>query len=100
LDEVAQERPDRTVLAYGLAPARLSAVVLRRVRKWVGVAAVVISVYAGSYLVLSMNGRYEPAVIGINYVKFYQWAPKGFVDHYRWRRGWIYFYYPLYTDPT
>lgn len=52
--------------------------------------------YVGSYLVLSLNGTYEPGSIGLNGVKSYSWAPRGFVTDFRWRRGLMVSYSPLY----
>jgi len=42
-------------------------------------------VYFGSYLILSINGRYEPGEINIrtNEIEMYYWAPYGFVTDYR-----------------
>ena len=51
--------------------------------------------YAGSYLVLSLLGRYEPAVIGSAGVKWYKWAPRGFVTDFKDNRTLTYFYFPL-----
>ena len=53
--------------------------------------------YVASYFALTLNGRFEPGVWGINGVKRYDWAPKGFVRGYRWNMRLIYFYAPLYV---
>jgi hypothetical protein len=52
--------------------------------------------YVCSYAALSAWGTYEPAAIGLNGVKWYRWAPAGFVKDYRLRRGFYYAYMPLY----
>lgn len=56
----------------------------------------VLSAYIGSYLLLSLNGIYEPGSIGLNGVKSYSWAPRGFVTDYKWHRGLMVSYFPLY----
>jgi hypothetical protein len=43
---------------------------------------------------LSFRGRYEPASIGLNGVKDFDWAPSGFVHDYRWRWPLVTFYLP------
>ena len=60
------------------------------------VLLILLLVYVGSYVVLSSGGCYEPAAIGLNGVKGYGWAPRGFVDHYRWKRWPAIVYLPLY----
>ena len=52
--------------------------------------------YIGSYVSRSIRGRYEPAVIGLNGVKSYAWAPEGFVADFQWNTETWRFYYPLY----
>ena len=42
------------------------------------------------------NRRYEPAVIGLGGVKWYDWAPAGFVSDFRWNESTGRFYYPLW----
>jgi hypothetical protein len=54
-----------------------------------------LSLYVGSYVALSVNGCYEPCAIGLNGVKSYAWAPYAFMDGYRWRRGPMLFFAPL-----
>jgi hypothetical protein len=61
-----------------------------------GAISILFLAYAGSYLALSLRGRYEPAVIGLNGVKWYHWAPNGFVNEFRWHQGVMLVYYPLY----
>jgi hypothetical protein len=53
-------------------------------------------IYVGSYVWMSSQGRYEPAVIGIRGVKNYAWAPKGFVTNYQWSQARYRFYWPLW----
>jgi len=52
--------------------------------------------YVGSYALLSSCGRYEPACIGLNGVKWYEWAPSGFVENFRWSPNLLRVYLPLY----
>ena len=60
--------------------------------------------YVGSYIVLSVSGRYEPSVWGIAKVngsivsapKWYDWAPRGFVSNLKWRQGMMLFFLPLW----
>ena len=52
--------------------------------------------YVGSYMWRSERGRYEPASIGLNGVKSYGWAPKGFVTDFRWNHTLMRAYFPLY----
>ena len=60
-----------------------------------------ISLYPLSYVALSLNGIYYPAVIGLNGVKWYDWAPLGSYSRstYEWRMPMLLFYFPLwYAD--
>ena len=74
----------------------------KRSRKLYVVTAVVtaliltLSLYAGSYVRRSSRGRYEPAAIGLNGVKWYEWAPEGFVTDYRWDASMKRIYWPLW----
>jgi hypothetical protein len=61
------------------------------------VIALAIIVYVGSYIARTMNGRYEPGIIGLNGVKVYFWAPYGFVDGFEWNGKLRTIYYPLYA---
>lgn len=54
------------------------------------------SAYVGSYVSISTRGRYEPIVIGLGGVKWYDWAPEGFVEEYEWNTSKARFYYPLW----
>jgi hypothetical protein len=66
--------------------------------KWIILTLLALLViYLSSYLCLSLGGRYEPAGIGLNGVKSYNWAPRGFVTDYRWNRAPEAFYLPLYA---
>ncbi len=52
--------------------------------RWVAGVLYVWGAYTLLYIALSLNGRYEPSIIGLNGVKCYDWAPKGFVRDYKW----------------
>lgn len=60
----------------------------------------VVGGYILSYLVLSLQGRYEPSAIGLNGVKWYQWAPSGFVTDFRWNRSMSTGFLPLHFLDT
>jgi hypothetical protein len=60
----------------------------------------VVFAYVGSYLWLSTRGRFEPAAIGTNGVKWYHWAPSGFVTDFRWNQTLMRAYYPLFFLDT
>jgi hypothetical protein len=53
--------------------------------------------YAGSYLLLSLNGRYEPGSAGPTEIKSYTWAPKGFVENFNATAFLPAFYLPLWA---
>ena len=53
--------------------------------------------YVGSYLFLSVRGRYEPGGIGLSFVRWYDWAPQGFVTGYQRNTAAYMFYWPLWT---
>ena len=57
-------------------------------------------IYVGSYLMLSISGRFEPEAIGLNGVKWYAWAPRGFVHDYRWRKSLRTVFIPLWIADT
>jgi hypothetical protein len=57
---------------------------------------ILLLIYIGSYAVLSTGGRYEPFTIGLEHVSSYGWAPRGFVDGYRWKRWPCTIYVPLW----
>ena len=52
--------------------------------------------YFASYLILSLFGCFEPEAIGLNGVKSYAWAPKGFVHDFHWNRPLLIGYLPLW----
>ena len=56
----------------------------------------IVLTYVGSYVVLSLGGKYEPNVWGASGVKNYGWAPVGFYVNYEWNRAMLRFYWPLY----
>ena len=62
--------------------------------------ALAVFMYIGSYLWRSTQGRYEPAAIGLNGVKWYHWAPRGFVTDFRWNQTLVQAYYPLFFIDT
>jgi hypothetical protein len=70
-----------------------------RPRMLTGLLALLL-VYTGSYIALSAAGRYEPAAIGLDHVKWYSWAPCGFVANYQWNRVPRIIYAPLYFLDT
>lgn len=45
---------------------------------WVAIGMLPVA-YVLTYLALSWRGAYEPAAIGIDAVKWYEWAPAGFI---------------------
>jgi hypothetical protein len=53
----------------------------------------VVALYVGSYLVLTLSGRYEPGMISAGVT--YEWAPRGFFGP-RWKWEYAAFYFPLY----
>jgi hypothetical protein len=63
-----------------------------------GVLFTALVLYVGSYVVLSLGGQYVPSGWGLGWVKWYAWAPRGFVsgpegiDQNRFPQA---FYYPL-----
>ena len=64
---------------------------------FVGITLLAIAfAYFGSYVRRSNRGMYEPAVVGADGVKWYDWAPEGLVEGYRWDTPAMWFYYPLW----
>ena len=57
-------------------------------------------VYVGVYAVLSLEGHYEPAAWGLDHVKAYAWAPRGFVKDFQWSRPLMLIFSPLYYLDT
>jgi len=78
------------------------AMIRRTLKKHVVVATLLSGLffYVGSYLWRSTHGRYEPAAIGLNGVKWYHWAPSGFVADFRWNRTLMGVYHPLFFLDT
>jgi hypothetical protein len=67
-----------------------------KTRTKLGTAVVVLlALYISSYVALSVGGRFEPRAIGLNGVKGYAWAPRGFVKDYKWNWSLVLFYLPL-----
>ena len=67
-------------------------------KRRLGIACgIVLIAYLGVYISLSIRGRYEPVLIDPAGVKQYDWAPKGFVQNFKWSHFSIRFYYPLYA---
>ncbi len=60
------------------------------------VVGLVLASYNLVYLWLSANGRYEPESIGLNGIKTYAWAPKGFVKEYRWDKTRLRVFAPVW----
>jgi hypothetical protein len=54
------------------------------------------AVYGVDYLRRSLNGRFEPEIIGLTGVKWYAWAPNGFVTEFKWNHSRKRFYYGLW----
>jgi len=52
--------------------------------------------YISSYLIVSINGIYEPSSVGLAGIKGYHWIPYGFTSDYKARRYLFYTYFPLY----
>ncbi|GAB4139126.1 MAG: hypothetical protein Kow0040_26990 [Thermogutta sp.] len=57
--------------------------------------ASILAAYVADYLRRTVYGRYEPWTIGLNGVKTYAWAPRGFVSDFRWNADLVRFYLPL-----
>lgn len=57
--------------------------------------ASILAAYVADYLRRTVYGRYEPWTIGLNGVKTYAWAPRGFVSDFRWNTDLMRFYLPL-----
>jgi hypothetical protein len=71
-----------------------------------GIVGVAVGLYVITYLTLSIAGRYEPGSLGASGVKWYYWAPKGFVTgngdvrSLRWRQGMLLTFGPLFWLDT
>ena len=66
----------------------------KRSRKILGFGGALLAAHTLVYLVLSLNGRYEPMGWGLSGVKDYQWAPVGFVKDFKWRMPMIWIFLP------
>jgi hypothetical protein len=64
------------------------------------VVAACACLYCGSYLLCSVQGRFEPMIIGLNGVKCYSWAPRGFCHEYKWNHKRERLYYGLWFLDT
>src|SRR4051812_9988911 len=60
-----------------------------RSRRFSSISLALVGLYIGVYLVLSLQGRYEPMEWGLKGPKSYQWAPRGFVREMRWKTAMI-----------
>jgi hypothetical protein len=88
---------------------------LKTAKKTLGGLVVLLVVYILIYVVLSINGKYQPLFVGANGVKEHAWAPLGFYDpDHPWKGsgtaldnpgmktgGWnefmLIFFYPLWN---
>ena len=59
------------------------------------VFGVLLVLYVGSYLGLSLRGRFEPWVATMAGVQLYAWAPEGFVHGGKWNAPLVLFYLPV-----
>ena len=58
----------------------------RRTQRSLLLMCVLPVVYCGIYFILSVNGKYEPDIVGAGGVKSYVWAPAWFYDaDHAWR---------------
>lgn len=67
-----------------------------RSRKFVRILGILAAIYLGTYLVLSIDGRYEPLEWGLRGPKRYEWAPWGFVHEMRWRTTMVAAFLPCW----
>ncbi len=70
--------------------------IMRSVKVFGTPLLILLLIYIGSYVLISSGGCYEPAAIGLNGVKWYLWAPYGFVTNYKWKRWPMILYLPLW----
>jgi hypothetical protein len=84
------------VSCLGLS-AIIALVALQRCWRYTtAVLAILLVSYTGGYVALSANGRYEPAAWGLDGVKWYAWAPAGFVHDFKWDGRMVIAFAPLY----
>ena len=77
--------------------AMLALIALHRCWRYTtAVFAILLATYTAVYVGLSANGRYEPAAWGLAGVKWYAWAPAGFVRDYAWDGRMMIAFAPLY----
>jgi len=55
-----------------------------------------LGLYVAVYVRSSALGRYEPACYGLNGVKWYDWAPRGFYNNGKWNHSAAWAFLPLY----
>lgn len=60
-------------------------------------AVILVALYAGSYLVLTVQGTYAPSAYGASGPKFYEWYPRGFAFNGRVGEALCLFYAPLWA---
>lgn len=70
--------------------------VLSRGYLYLGMVAIALSLYVGSYVALSVRGRYEATVLGLGHVKHRRWMPMGFVTDGDFNRSMHIVFFPLY----
>jgi hypothetical protein len=92
--------------AVAFARSRLTNYVLRmKMKKKTATSTLVVIflLYATCYLSLSLQGRYEPFIIGLAGVKSYLWAPRGLMtpdESPAWSRFKVYAFLPLFLVDT
>jgi hypothetical protein len=71
---------------------------LRRWTAHIAIASLALAAYVGSYVALSLQGRFEPTIFGLGYAKSYDWMPAGFYDPEADppRKPLLYIYLPLW----
>lgn len=55
-----------------------------------------LAVYLGTYVGLSLQGRYEAIFWGLGHVKARAWIPRGFETDGEWNVGMVYAFFPVY----
>jgi hypothetical protein len=72
------------------------------------VVLLLFALYVGTYVTLSLQGRYEPNVAGLDGVKWYSWAPAGLVYEQpagsrrlaKWNMPLVWAFWPLHRLDT
>jgi len=91
------------VLDYDSSAHHVSAAVwLRLAKRSIPYVAAMLVLYVGTYICLSVSGRYIPSEIGPGadgkmHAKWYYWAPAGIFTGFRLHPSLLYFYAPLWT---